>query len=225
LGGQADKESDPMKLYGYYRSSTSYRLRIALELKRLAYDYAPVNLLKGEQKSPEFLAINPFGSVPALEHEGKVKVQSMAILEWLDEAFPDSPLLPTDIEARYTARELAYAIATELHAPLNLPVLKFLREDYGKSPDEIARWYRHWLARTLEPLERRLDALGAGDFLFDRPGLFECVLLPQAYNARRFGYDLDAHAHIARIEHSCLALEPFQRAHPDNQPDNPERNT
>ena len=213
-----------MKLHGYYRSSTSYRLRIALELKGLDYEYVPVNLLASEQKGEAFTSRNPFGSVPLLEADGKDRVQSMAQLEWLDEAYPEKPLLPSDIEDRYVARELAYAIATELHAPLNLPVLKYLANEYGKSQDEIGVWYRHWLARTLDPLEARLAQLDTGDFLFDVPGFFEVCLLPQVYNAQRFGFDFSDKPRITRIEQACLALPAFQRAHPDNQIDNPERN-
>ncbi|WP_370032356.1 maleylacetoacetate isomerase [Qipengyuania mesophila] len=211
-----------MRLHGYYRSSTSYRLRIALELKRLEYEYVPVNLLTSEQKGEAFTSRNPFGSVPLLEVDGKDYVQSMAQIEWLDEAFPERPLLPEAIEDRYVARELAYAIATELHAPLNLPVLKYLANEYGKSQDEIGAWYRHWLARTLDPLEARLAQLDTGDFLFDAPGFFEVCLLPQVYNARRFEFDFGDKPHIERIEKACLALPEFQRAHPDAQPDNPE---
>ena len=212
-----------MKLHGYYRSSTTYRLRIALELKGLEYEYIPVNLLTSEQKGAAFTSRNPFGSVPMLEADGHDRAQSMAQLEWLDEAYPDRPLLPRDIEDRYTARELAYAIATELHAPLNLPVLKYLKDPLGHSQDEIDSWYRHWLARTLDPVEARLAQLGTGDFLFDGPGFFEVVLLPQVYNARRFDFDFSDKPHIARIEAACLARDDFQRAHPDNQIDNPER--
>lgn len=213
-----------IRLHGYYRSSTTYRLRIALELKGLDYEYVPVNLLASEQKDAAFTSRNPFGSVPLLQVDGKDYVQSMAQIEWLDEAYPEKPLLPSTTHDRYVARELAYAIATELHAPLNLPVLKYLANEYGKSQDEIAVWYRHWLARTLDPLEARLAQLGSGDFLFDAPGFFEVCLLPQVYNARRFEFDFTDKPHITRIEAACLALPTFQRAHPDNQPDNPERN-
>ena len=212
-----------IRLHGYYRSSTSYRLRIALELKGLEYEYVPVNLLASEQKGEAFTSRNPFGSVPLLEVDGKDYVQSMAQIEWLDEAFSDRPLLPGDVQDRYVARELAYAIATELHAPLNLPVLKYLANEYGKSQDEIGTWYRHWLARTLDPLEARLAQLDTGDYLFDAPGLFEVCLLPQVYNARRFEFDFSDKPRITRIEAACLALPQFQRAHPDNQSDNPER--
>ena len=211
-----------IRLHGYYRSSTSYRLRIALELKGLDYEYVPVNLLTSEQKGAAFTARNAFGTVPLLEVDGKDYVQSMAQIEWLDEAFADRPLLPSDLHDRYVARELAYAIATELHAPLNLPVLKYLKDEYGKSQDEIGVWYRHWLARTLAPLEARLAQLGTGDFLFDAPGFFEVCLLPQVYNARRFEFDFSDMPHITRIESACLPLPEFQRAHPDNQSDNPE---
>ena len=212
-----------IRLHGYYRSSTSYRLRIALELKGLEYEYVPVNLLKSEQKGKDFTNRNPFGTVPLLEVDGKNSVQSMAQIEWLDEAYPDKPLLSGDVSDRYIARELAYAIATELHAPLNLPVLKYLANEYGKSQEDIGVWYRHWLARTLDPLEARLAQLDTADFLFARPGFFEVCLLPQVYNARRFGFDFGDKPHITRIESACLALPEFQRAHPDNQPDNPER--
>ena len=211
-----------MRLHAYYRSSTSYRLRIALNIKQLEYSVVPVNLLAAEQREPEFTARNPFGGVPMLEADGRERAQSMAILEWLDEAYPAGPLLPADIEARFTVRELAYAIATELHAPLNLPVLTYLKREFGRSQDEIDQWYRHFLARTLTGVEARLAQFGADNFLLDQPGLFECVLIPQLYNARRFAFDLAPYPHLARIEAACLPLPAFIAAHPDNQPDNPE---
>ncbi|AIT80818.1 MULTISPECIES: maleylacetoacetate isomerase [Novosphingobium] len=210
-----------MRLYSYYRSSTSYRLRIALNLKGLEYEIVPVNLLKAEQRGEEFRRINPFAGVPALEAEGRFYAQSMAVLEWLDERHPDRRLLPVDVEDRFVMRELAMAIATELHAPLNLPVLKYLKAELGHSQEEIDTWYRHWLEKTLVPLEAKLAARGSGDFLFDAPGLFECVLVPQLYNARRFDFDLAAMPQMTRIEAACLAHPAFVAAHPDNQPDCP----
>lgn len=212
-----------MKLFGYFRSSTTYRLRIALGLKGLAYEYVPVNLVKGEQRAADYVARDPFGSVPLLAADGRDRAQSMAQLEWLDEAYPEPPLLPRDVEDRFTVRELAYAIATETHAPNNLVVLNYLKSEFAASQEQVDKWYRHWLARTFGPVEARLAQHGAGDFLFDAPGLFEVVLLPQLYNARRFSLDLAPYPHIARIEAACLKLGAFQRAHPDNQPDNPER--
>ncbi|MCP5395399.1 MAG: maleylacetoacetate isomerase [Sphingomonadaceae bacterium] len=213
-----------MKLFAYFRSSTSFRLRIALNLKQLEYDIIPVNLLESEQRGAAFTSRNPFAGVPMLEADGRDRAQSMAILEWLDEAHPANPLLPADIEDRFTVRELAYAIATETHAPNNLQVLQYLKAEFDASPDQISAWYRHWLARTFGPIEARLEQLETGDFLLDAPGLFEVVLVPQLYNARRFALDLAPYPRMTRIEAACLALEPFQRAHPDNQIDNPERN-
>ncbi|MEA1617890.1 maleylacetoacetate isomerase [Erythrobacter sp. T5W1-R] len=213
-----------MKLYGYFRSSTSYRLRIALNLKGLAFENVPVSLVTGENKDPAFTARNPFGSLPMLEADGRDRAQSMALLEWLDEAYPEPRLLPQDIEARYTVRELAYGIATEIHAVNNLPVLKYLKDPLGHTQDEIDIWYRTWLKRTLDPVEARLAQLGTGDYLRgDAPGLFEVVLIPQLANARRFAYDLSASPHMTRIEAACLALPAFVAAHPDNQQDSPER--
>lgn len=209
-----------MKLYGYFRSSTSYRLRIALNLKGLAFENIPVDLRTGENKDTAFTQRNPFGSLPMLEAGGRDRAQSMALLEWLDEAYPAPPFLPADIEARYTVRELAYAIATEIHAVNNLPVLKYLKDPLGHTQDEIDIWYRTWLKRTLDPVEARLSQLGTGDFLHgDGPGLFEIVAVPQLANARRFDYDLGASPHLTRIEAACLALPAFAAAHPDIQPD------
>ncbi len=215
-----------MKLYGYFRSSTSYRLRIALGLKGLEFENVPVNLVTAENKDAAFTVRNPFGSLPMLEADGRDRAQSMALLEWLEEAYPQAPFLPADIEARYTVRELAYGIATEIHAVNNLPVLKYLKDPLGHTQDKIDVWYRHWLARTLVPVEARLAQLGTGDFLHaDAPGLFEIVLIPQLYNARRFDYDLSASPHLTRIEAACLALPAFAAAHPDRQVDAPEQNS
>lgn len=209
-----------MKLHAYFRSSTSYRLRIALNLKGLDYEVIPVNLRTGEQKDPAFLALNPFGGLPVLEADGRLRAQSIATIAWLDETYREPPLLPDNPEDRFTVRELALAIATEIHALNNLQVLKYLREVLGHSEAETDAWYRHWLARTLDPVEAKLAGMNAGDFLMnDRPGLFEVVLLPQLYNARKLAFDLSAHPHLTRIEAACLALPAFQRAHPDNQPD------
>lgn len=208
-----------MKLHGYWRSSTSYRLRIALGLKGLEYEQVAVNLLDGEQRSAEYRRLNPYGGVPVLEIDGRVYAQSMAILEWLDESFPDPPLLPRDVEDRFGSRELAMAIATELHAPLNLPVLQYLKHDLGHAQAEVDAWYRHWIARTFEGVEARLAARETRDFLFDAPGLFECVAVPQLYNARRFSCDLDGYPHLTRIEAACREHPAFVAAHPDSQPD------
>ena len=213
-----------MKLHAYFRSSTSYRLRIALELKGLDYEVVPVDLRTSEQSAEAFTNRNPFGSVPMLEADGRDRMQSMAMLEWLDEAYPQAPLLPAGLEQRYTVRELAYAIATEIHALNNLQVLKYLRDPLGHCDAEVNAWYHHWLARTLDPVEVRCAQIGTGDFLVDRPSLFEVVLLPQLFNARKLDFDLAPYPHLTRIEAACLALPEFQRAYPDNQPDSPAYN-
>lgn len=208
-----------MRLYSYHRSSTSYRLRIALNLKGLDYEIEAVDLRQAEQRGAAFRAINPFAGVPLLEAEGRHYAQSMAILEWLEERYLQPPLLPADRESRFAARELAYAIATELHAPLNSPVLQYLRDEFTLYQSSIDAWYHHWLARTLVPVEQRLEQLGSRDFLFDFPGMFECVLIPQIHNARLFHFDLAPMPRIRRIEAACLALPAFAAAHPDRQPD------
>ncbi len=216
------KRMSMMKLYGYFRSSTSYRLRIALNLKGLAFENIPVDLRTGENRDAVFTQRNPFGSLPMLAADGRDRAQSMALLEWLDEAYPEPRFLPQGIEDRYTVRELAYAIATEIHAVNNLPVLTYLKDPLGHAQDEIDIWYRTWLKRTLDPVEARLAQLGAGDFLHgDAPGLFEIVLVPQLYNARRFDYDLAMSPHLTRIEAACLALPAFAAANPDVQSDAP----
>ncbi|RYE72264.1 MAG: maleylacetoacetate isomerase, partial [Oxalobacteraceae bacterium] len=165
-----------MRLHGYFRSSTSYRVRIALNLKGLAYETAPVNLLLAEQRSEPFRALNAFAGVPALEVDGRIYAQSLAILEWLDERYPEHALLPQNIEDRFAARELAHAIATELHAPLNSPILAYLEQDLGLSKDAVRAWYHRWLGKTLTGVEAKLAERGAEDFLFAAPGLFEAVL-------------------------------------------------
>lgn len=213
-----------LRLHGYWRSSTSYRIRIALNLKRLDHEIVGVNLPAAEQRGADYRALNPFAGVPVLEADGVARAQSMAILEWLDERYPDRPLLPEGIESRFVARELAMAIATELHAPLNLPVLQYLKHDLGHTQAEVDLWYWRWLGKTLAGVEARLgERLGkrgeAGDFLFDAPGYFECVAVPQLYNARRFAFDLSAFPRLTRIEAACLDLPEFLAAHPDHQPD------
>lgn len=210
-----------MRLYSYYRSSTSFRVRIALNLKGLEYSIVPVDLSTSEQRSADFRSKNPFSGVPVLEADGRFYAQSMAIIAWLEERYPSPPLLPVGTEDRFTARELAYAIATELHAPLNLPVLRYLKNKCGLDQPAIDQWYNHWLRKTLVPLEQRLAMLETRDFLFDAPGLFEVVLIPQIYNARRFAFDLEDMPHIRRIEAGCVVLPAFRKAHPDNQPDRP----
>lgn len=214
-----------MRLHAYFRSSTSYRVRIALNLKALDYEVVPVDLRAADQRTDGYRAINPFAGVPVLDTEGRYYAQSMAIMEWLEEAYPEPPLLPADREARFVTRELAQAIATELHAPLNLRVLQYLKHELGHDQPAIDRWYRHWLGVTFAPLEQRLADLGTRDFLHGAPGLFEAVLIPQLYNARRYAFDLAPMPRMRRIEAACLDLPAFRKAHPDRQPDAPRETT
>ncbi len=212
-----------MKLYGYYRSSTTYRVRIALNLKRLKYQTVPVNLLESEQMGEAYKTLNPFGSVPALEIGDRLYVQSMSILMTLDELYPAPALLPANTEVRKACRELSCAIATEVHAPNNLAVLKYLKSEFGADQDQIARWYATWIHRTFAPIEQRLASRkGTQGLPFgNAPSLFETLLIPQMYNARRFDVDMTRYPNLTRIEATCLAMSAFEKAHPDNQPDTP----
>ncbi len=211
------------ELYGYWRSSSSWRVRIGLALKGIAYAYAAVDLLHLEQFHEEHRARNPTGQVPVLEvtEGGRVLrlVQSMAILEWLDERFPDPPLLPPDLDGRARVRALAEHVNSGIQPFQNAIVLRTLKE---KLPGYEKEWARHFNLRGLEALERAVSDGGAGRFCHgDAPGLADCYLVPQLYSARRFGVDLAPMPTLLRIEEACAALAPFQAAHPDRQPDAP----
>ncbi len=208
-----------MRLHGYFRSSTTYRVRIALNLKGLAYDYIPVNLLKAEQRSPEFTELAPFQGLPLLEADGQRYSQSMAILAWLDERFPDRPLLPADPAQRKLARELAFAIATDIHGVNNLRTLNHLREQFGASDEQVAAWSRHWMETTLAPIEQQVPA--DDGFPFGAPTLFEVVLIPQVYNALRWKVDMRRYPKLLALYDHCLREEAFTRAAPEAQPDAP----
>lgn len=216
-----------MQLYGYFRSSASYRVRIALNLKKLNYESVPVHLIKngGEQFSAQFAAVNPEALVPALvdEHEGQQVAlsQSLAIMEYLEEKYPQTPLLPSDAADRATVRALALAIACDIHPINNLRVLKYLSAELGVTEDQKNAWYRHWCELGLAAIEKRLVASGkVGRFCFgDTPGIADCCLIPQIFNAQRFHCDLSAMPTIMAINAHCLSLPEFQAAAPANQPD------
>jgi maleylacetoacetate isomerase len=210
-----------VKLYNYFRSSAAYRVRIALALKGLSYDYVSVHLAKGEQYSPEFTAINPQSLVPVLEDDGHLLYQSLAIMQYLDETHPNPPLLPADPFERNRVRSLALIIACEIH-PLNNPrVLNYLTGKFGISEEQKLEWYHHWVKTGFTALEKRLtDEQGTGRFCHgDTPGFADCVLVPQVANAKRFKVDLGAFPTILRIDGECLELEAFQKAAPERQPD------
>ncbi|GHA97649.1 maleylacetoacetate isomerase [Algimonas arctica] len=210
---------DALTLWGYWRSSTSYRIRIALGLKSLRHDYRPINLKLGEQKSEDYLAVNPHGTVPLFQAGDVQMTQSLAILDWLDATYPDPAFVPTD--APELCRDLYYAVATEIHAPNNLAVLKYLRTEFGADQAAIEAWYATWIAKTFAPVEARLAAhtWASPDLPFGQPTLFEIVLIPQVYNARRWKTDLLAYPLIAKIDAHCATLEAFDRARPENQID------
>jgi maleylpyruvate isomerase len=209
-------------LHNYFRSSTSIRLRVALNLKRLDYRYVAYHLRKGENRSPAYLAINPQGLVPALElDDGEVLTQSLAIIEYLDEIRPTPPLLPKGPFDRARVRALACAVACEIHAVNNLRILKHLRIEFGADDSKIAAWYRYWVGQTFLPLEKMLagDAR-AGRFCHgDEPGLADLCLFAQVVNNRRFDFDMSPFATIRRIYENCLAVPAFASAMPEVQID------
>ncbi|MDI6003716.1 maleylacetoacetate isomerase [Cobetia marina] len=214
-----------MSLYGYYRSSTSYRVRIALALKGIEVAQVPVNLLKGEQRSEEYLAINPQGLVPTLmvgdTETPAALTQSLAIMEYLEERWPAPALLPSAPEARAKVRLLCQFMACEMH-PLNNPrVLNYLTDRLEVTQAQRLEWYRHWVAEGFARLEVML-AESAGRFCHgDSPGMADACLMPQLYNARRFECELEDYPRILAIEAACQSLDAFQKAHPERQPDCP----
>jgi maleylacetoacetate isomerase len=210
-----------MKLYNYFRSSAAYRVRIALALKGLAYDAVRVHLMKGEQYGAEYSAVNPQNLVPVLEHEGARLYQSLAILQYIDETWPQPPLQPADRFGRARVRSLALLIACEIH-PLNNPrVLNYLTGKLGVTEEQKLEWYHHWIKIGFSALEKRLAGeRETGRYCHgDAPGLADCALVPQMANALRFKVDLAEFPTIRRINGACLELEAFQRAAPENQPD------
>ena len=216
------EQTAQMKLYGYWRSSAAFRVRIALNLKGLAFESIPVNLVRdgGEQLGEAYRAINPQGLVPVLVHEGHVLTQSMSICEYLDERFEHYPLLPTDLFARARVRSLALQVACDIHPLNNLRVQKQLTRQCGDGADTVA-WMLHWMNEGFTAIEKQLGEQSNGDSLFvnNRPGLFECFLVPQVYNAERFGTDMSAFPLIGGIVRQCRELPAFVDAAPENQPD------
>ncbi len=210
-----------MRLYDYWRSSAAYRVRLALNFKGLAYEQVPVDLRQGGQREPGFLAINPQGLVPVLEDEGAVLTQSLPILNYLEERYPDPALLPRDLPGRCQSRAIAVAIACEMHPLNNLRVLQYLERELGLDEARRMAWYRHWIAEGFGPLEAMI-ARSAGDFCVgDAPSLADVCLVPQVYNARRYDCDLVAYPTICRIDERCRRIEAFARAAPERQPDAP----
>ncbi|MDD1508109.1 maleylacetoacetate isomerase [Pseudomonas sp. CNPSo 3701] len=213
-----------LKLYGYWRSSAAYRVRIALNLKGLAYQQVPVHLVRdgGEQHGQAYQALNPQGLVPLLvdEENGDVRIaQSLAIIEYLEEIFPVPAILPADPVARAQVRALALHLACDVHPLNNLRVLQYLSRELCVDDAAKTAWYRHWVAEGLAAVEQGLAIHGDGFSLGTRPGYLEASLIPQVYNARRFDCDLDAYPRILALTARCEALDAFRHAAPEAQPD------
>jgi maleylacetoacetate isomerase/maleylpyruvate isomerase len=215
-----------VRLYNYFRSSASYRVRIALALKGLSYEYVAVHLVKNEQLSESFRAVAPARLVPALvlDCEGggeAVLTQSLAIIEYLDEAHPEPPLLPKDAIGRARVRAIALDMACEIHPLDNLRVLRYLVKEMGVSEDDKNRWYRHWVETGLEVVERQLaGAAATGRFCHgDTPGLADCCLVPQIFNAQRMACRLDHVPTVMRVFDACMAEEAFSATQPSACPD------
>jgi maleylacetoacetate isomerase/maleylpyruvate isomerase len=210
-----------MKLYTFFRSSASYRVRIALNLKGIAHEAAAVHLSRngGEQFDPPFDLLNPQHLVPVLDDDGHVLIQSLAILEYLDETHPGGPLLPADARGRARVRSLSQMIACDIHPLNNLRVLNYLSQELEIDATQKDAWYRHWVGLGLSAFESALARSGdTGRFCHgDAPGMADCCLVPQVFNAQRFECDMSGYPTLMRIHDTCMELEAFQRASPARQ--------
>ncbi|MGB7241317.1 MAG: maleylacetoacetate isomerase [Sulfitobacter sp.] len=208
-----------MKLYSYWRSGAAYRLRIALELKGIDYETVPVNLLKGEHRSEEYLSLNPLGLVPALSLDNCTALtQSLAILDWIDREYPTPPLLPSDSILRAKALAAGMTIAVDTHPIQNVGVVNHLKSDFRTDDQGGIKWMCHWMERGFLAFQKlcRPDTY----FAFgDVPGYADICLVPQLYNARRWGMDLTPYRILTTIETHCMMLPAFDAARPENQPD------
>ena len=210
-----------LKLHSYFRSSASYRCRIALNLKGLPYELAFVHLVKdgGQQNAPNYRALNPQGLLPTLEHDGRVLTQSLAIIEYLEETWPEPHLLPGDAETRARVRAFALAIASDTGPVNNLRVLRYLKRTLKQEQPAIDAWYRHWSDAGLKACEALLPAARHTFCFGEQPTLADIVLVPQLYNARLFKTDLSAVPRLVAIDAACCALPAFAAAAPEAQPD------
>ncbi len=223
---------EPVKLYSYFRSSAAYRVRIALAIKNLPVDIIPINLAEGEQRSDDYLSINPQGLVPALADKNLVLNQSLSVIEYLEEVYGDYRLLPGNAIERAQVRGLAQQIAMDVHPLNNLRVLNYLKNELNVSEADKTRWYQHWIAEGFSALERTLEInLKIGSEKYEVKNnevkycwkktvtLADVCLIPQVFNARRFGCDLEPYPLIQAIDRHCCQLSAFKRAHPESQID------
>jgi len=215
--------AEQLRLYSYWRSSAAYRVRIGLNLKGLAYETVPVHLVRdgGQQHAAEYVARNPQHMVPTLQHGARVIRQSVAILEYLDEAWPSPRLLPMTARDRARVRALALMVACDIHPLNNLRVLQYFEGTWNVPQAERDDWIKHWVIDGFTAMETLLaEDAATGTFCHGAtPGLADCCLVPQVFNARRFGVDMGAFPTLVRIEQACLALPAFDQARPENQPD------
>lgn len=206
-------------LHGYWRSSAAYRVRIALNMKGVAYRQVARDLRAGEQRDPAYLAIAPHGLVPALEHEGRSLIESPAILEWIEARWPEPPLLPRSPEDAASVRALTALIGCDIHPLNNLRVLTRLRSQFDASNAQVKDWIAHWVGEGFAAVEQLIGNTG-GRFAFgDTPTLADCYLVPQVYNAERYNVDLGAFPRILAVAGEARSLPAFAAAHPEVQPD------
>ncbi len=210
-----------MKLYTFFRSSASFRVRIALNHKGIAYQPVAVNLPKGEQAESKFKTVNPQGLVPALDDGGKILSQSLAIIEYLDEAHPGPKLLPADPLDRAYVRAFSQLIACEIHPLNNLRTLKYVKRSYKLDDEGVNSWYRHWIAEGFALMEALLlEEKKCGRYVYaDQVTMADCCLVPQVFNAQRYNCDLGAYPVVMRIFEACMQLDAFVAAQPSKQPD------
>jgi maleylpyruvate isomerase len=208
-----------MILHGYWRSGAAYRVRIALNLKGVAYEQRAIDLRTGAQRDPAWMARNPQGMVPALEADGLILTQSPAILEWLEETRPEPPLLPRETQDRAAVRAMAAIVACDVHPLNNLRVLTALRTDFGADVDQVNAWADRWISAGFDALERLVERHGGGFCFGAAPTVADVNLIPQMYSARRFGVDPARWPRLSDVERAAVALPAFANAHPDRQPD------
>lgn len=209
-----------MKLYSYNRSSAAYRVRIALNLKAIPHDIVAVNLLEAEEQGKEYLKVNPQGLVPALEDNGNIITQSTSIIEYIEEKFPQVPLLPTDLTERAIVRAMCNVVACDIHPVDNLRVLKYLVGKLGASEEQKMEWYHHWILEGFKALELQLADHSNGKFCFgDSVSMADLYLIPQVYNANRFNVDMQDFPLISQINDHCTSIDAFVQAAPEKQAD------
>lgn len=213
-----------MTLYSYFRSSTAYRARIALNVKKINYKIIPIDILKGEQRSDDYRAVNPLMGVPALNHDGFVMGQSLAIIDYLDQIYPDQPLVHGTPQDQGYIRQICQAIACDIHPLTNLKVMQTLRSQFRADDAVCNAWYAHWAVAGVSAVEAMLRQAGrTGTFaLGDRVSAADVCIVPQMYGLRRYKIDIAAYPLCAMIEKNCLALDAFQLASPEMQPDAPD---